>query len=104
MLERIVIWDREKAEDVETDDQLLLSTIPTAMTINDVDARFIIETFRKAMQTLPETDLRFQIGEQSEEVLLALLHYTFLVSRPVLAWELDLDDIEWKDPYKVPDR
>ena len=93
MLERIVSWDRDRAETYENEDVLLLSTIPTAQNVNEVDAKYIITTFRKAMTKVPSTDVRFQIGLLPEKHLLALLHFTFLVSRPVLAWELDVDRI-----------
>lgn len=93
MLERIVSWDLERAESFESQDVPLLSTVPRADNINEVDARYIIETFRNAMRKVPPNDIRSQIGQLPEKELMALLHFTFLVSRPILAWELDIDDI-----------
>ena len=46
------------------------------------------------MRKVPPTNNRLQIGQLPEEQLLGLLHSTFLISRPVLAWELELDEIQ----------
>ena len=93
MLERIVSWDLHRSEMFERDDTYLLSTVPKAETINEVDARFIIDRFRRAMKKAPVGDIRVQFGLMPENELFALLHYTLLISRPVLAWELDLDNL-----------
>ena len=93
MLERVITWDRDRAEAFEDNEALLLSSIPTADGVNKVDAEYIVETFRQAMRQLPDDDVRLKFGELDVGILINLLHFTFLVSRPVLAWELDIDDI-----------
>ena len=93
MLERIVAWDLNKAEALEQSDVPLLSTVPTAESINRVDATYILKVFRLGMRKIPDNDVRYKIGMLCDEDLMALLHFTLLVSRPVLAWELDLDEI-----------
>ena len=93
MLERIVAWDLNKAEALEQSDVPLLSTVPTVETMNRVDAIYILKMFRSGMRKMPSDDVRFKVGTLPDEDLMALLHFTLLVSRPVLVWELDLDEI-----------
>ena len=93
MLERIVAWDLNRAEALEQPDVPLLSTIPTAATLNKVDAIYILKMFRLGMKKIPGEDIRSQVGRLPDQDLMALLHFTLLISRPVLVWELDLDEI-----------
>ncbi|KAL9103395.1 MAG: hypothetical protein Q9163_001571, partial [Psora crenata] len=93
MLERIISWDRRCA--VVNEEGLgfkLLSSVPRADTISDIDAKYLVKQFRKAIKCLHEGDWRLPWAEMEENKLLALLYYTFLLSRPVLAWELDLEN------------
>lgn len=97
MLERIVEWDRDQAEAMERENACalssipVLSSIPTTEHLNEIDARYLVERFRRVMLSLPREDYRSAYGKLPEELLLGLLHYTFMIARPVLAWELDLD-------------
>lgn len=93
MLERIVAWDLNRAEALEQPDIPLLSTVPTTATLNKVDAFYIIKMFRLGMHKIPGDDIRSKIGRLPDQDLMALLHFTLLISRPVLVWELDLDEI-----------
>ena len=93
MLERIVAWDLNKAEALEQSDVPLLSTVPTTESMNKVDAIYILKMFRSGMMKIPVHDIRSKVGILPDDDLMALLHFTLLVSRPVLTWELDLDEI-----------
>lgn len=93
MLERIVAWDLNKSEALEQPDIPLLSTVPTTESMNKVDAIYILKMFRLGMKKIPGDDIRSKVGMLPDEDLMALLHFTLLVSRPVLVWELDLDEI-----------
>ena len=93
MLERIVAWDLNKAEALEQPDIPLLSTVPTTESMNKIDAIYILKMFRSGMKKIPSDDIRSKFGVLPDEDLMALLHFTLLVSRPVLTWELDLDEI-----------
>ena len=93
MLERVVAWDMNRAEALEQPDVPLLSTVPTASSLNRVDALYIIKMFRMGMQKIPGDDIRSRLGRLPDQDLMALLHFTLLISRPVLVWELDLDEI-----------
>ena len=93
MLERIVAWDLNRAEALEQSDVPLLSTVPTAATLNKVDAIYLLKMFRLGMKKIPDEDIRSKVGKLPDQDLMALLHFTLLVSRPVLVWELDLDEI-----------
>ena len=94
MLERIICWDRECAFSAEKRTGTeVLSSVPKVETINVKNAKYLVKQFRKAMRTLHPDDWRRSWGELEESKLIDLLHYTFLLSRPVLAWELDLDQV-----------
>ncbi|KAL9127320.1 MAG: hypothetical protein Q9217_003782 [Psora testacea] len=94
MLERIICWDRESAVlKEERAGFKVLSIVPKADTISEHDAKHLVKQFRKAINTLRQGDWRLFWADLEESELLGLLYYTFLLSRPILAWEIDLDNV-----------
>ena len=94
MLERIVYWDRDESMKFEEQhDCKALSMVPLLEDTDQDNMQRIIEKFRTAMRRLKSSDWRRSWGECKEETLYGLLRFTFLHSRPVLAWELDFDQV-----------
>ena len=94
MLERIVYWDRDKSMKFEKEhDCKALSCVPLLEDTEQDKMQQIVEKFRMAVQMLKVSDWRKPWGDLKDETLHGLLRFTFLHSRPVLAWELDFDKV-----------
>ena len=94
MLERIVYWDRNEAMAFEeANDAKALSMIPLLEDTDQDKMEHIIFKFRSAIRGLKYSDWRRFWADLDEEILYGLLRFTFLHSRPVLAWELDFDKV-----------
>ena len=93
MIQSIIAWDLDRAKTLEQEDVPILSTVPMAESINEVDALCIAQIFVAGMKKFPQSDSRSKFAELPIKDLFMLLHFTLLVARPVLAWELDFDEI-----------
>ena len=95
MLERIVYFDRDESISFEEEhDSKALSTIPMLGDMNRQSLGRITTKFREAMLRLKPSDWRREWDELNDETLSGLLRFTFLHARPILAWELDFDDVK----------
>ena len=94
MLERMVYFDRDKAIKFEEEhESKVVSTIPLLGDLDHQSLIYITAKFREAMRRLKHSDWRKEWSDLSQETLSGLLRLTFLHARPILGWELDLDEV-----------